>query len=69
MDTEFVNLPFSQQNAFIGFQGVTSRFGLPINQLGVVRFTCAPQEINENNTSISDDGVTVNGGGSINTAD
>lgn len=42
LDMDFVNLAFSHKNAFIGFTGVTSDFGLPINKLGVVYFLCAP---------------------------
>ena len=37
---QFVNLAFSQSNAFMGFHGVTSSLGLSINQLGVVYFSC-----------------------------
>ena len=49
----------------MGFHGVSSDFGLPINQLGTVNFKCAEQKIDENNTSISKDGITVNGGGDL----
>lgn len=60
---EFVNSAFSQQFAFMGFHGVNSDFGLPINQLGVIKFTCAKEKIDKNNNSIKKDGITINGGG------
>ena len=41
---DFENLAFSQKNAFIGFTGSTSPYGLSINKLGVVTFTCAYSE-------------------------
>jgi len=37
---EFVNLAFSESNAFMGFHGVSSKVGSPINKLGVVYFSC-----------------------------
>ena len=41
-DMNYEDLAFSQKNAFIGFTGVTSDFGLPVNKLGVAYFLCAP---------------------------
>ena len=40
-EMDFVNIAFTQQNAFMGFKGVHSDFGWPINMLGIVEFTCA----------------------------
>ena len=64
-DMNFVNLAFSQQNSFIGFMGVTSSLGLSINELGVVFFTCAKAQITSNNSSIKQDGLTVDGSGNL----
>ena len=41
-DMNYEDLAFSHKNAFIGFTGVTSEFGLPVNKLGVAYFLCAP---------------------------
>ena len=64
-DMDFINLAFSQQSSFIGFQGVTSDFGLPLNKLGVVTFTCAEVIVNESALTIRTDGITASGGGSL----
>ena len=42
---------------------MNSGLGLPINQLGVIKFTCAKEKIDKNNNSIKKDGITINGGG------
>lgn len=61
----FVNIAFTQQDAFMGLKGVHSQLGLPINMLGVVQFTCADPSVDETNSTIRQDGVTVEGGGSL----
>ena len=62
---DFVNLAFTQKNAFLGFIGVTSEYGRPINMLGAITFVCGEKTIDENNETIREDGVIVDGGGSI----
>ena len=62
---DFVNIVFTQSHAFIGFRGVSSQFGLPINMLGIVDFTCAKPVFDYNNTVIGQGGVTLESGGTI----
>ena len=64
-EMDFVNIAFTQQNAFMGFKGVRSDFGWPINMLGIVEFTCAKPVVDDNNNVIRQDGYTVSGGGAI----
>ena len=45
--TELISLAFSQSSQLIGFLGVTSEYGLPINKLGVVTFTCSQVQVDQ----------------------
>ena len=58
----FINYAFSQQSAFMGFVGVTSELGLPINQIGVVYFKCYEQQVEGGSANTEGD---IDGDGEI----